>query len=467
MLWTDFEKQKELGRGATARVWLARRISDGTPICLKVFHPGLGEAAERRILREAEFSASLIHPNIVRVLGFVEGGDTAVLALELLDNGNLETYQASLPYVLPEVSVAITIEILKALEFAHSLGVIHRDLKPANVLLDKRGRVAVADFGLARVMGSDLTTSVGLLGSVDYMSPEQVSGEPAKTASDLFSVASVLYFLVTGTRPFTRLNAVATMAAIRGESPEPPQKRNPKISAALSQLILKGLQKDPAERFQDAAEFRRALEENLAEMRLWPFEFAEWQKDPPGRTMASLETAAEALIARSEAHLSRGHWGPFLETLSHLSMKAPSTPALSRLTEAYREARNRRRRGALFVWSGAAAGLALLLWGVWPRSAALTTPPRTDAVASVAAPAAVVKPAPKIAAPKPMQTGQVKFQVPDAVTIFWDGHKIDPKQGLVKEKLGEHWLLMEREGFDPIRSKVTVRADKPTVIKVD
>ncbi len=456
MQWTEFETERELGRGATARVWLARRLSDGTPLCLKVFHPGLGEAAERRILREAEFSASLIHPNIVRVLGAVAGGDTAVLALELLDGGNLEAHQATLPYVLPEVSVAIVAEVLKALEFAHSLGVIHRDLKPGNVLLDKLGRVAVADFGLAHVVGNEMTASMGLLGSVDYLSPEQVSGEAARASSDLFSVAALLYFLVTGTRPFTRLSAAATMAAIRTEAPEPPQKRNPKISPELSRILLKGLDKDPERRFKDAVEFRGALQGYLGDLRLLPFPLAEWQKDPAGRTMASLEAAAEALIQRAEVQLVRAEWGPFLETLSHLSLKAPSTPALARLTESYRKAKRSRRRAAIFFWTGSVAGLALLVWGLWPERKLLKPVPP----AAVAAPDAL----PKVAKPK---VGRVQFKVPDSVTVFWDGHKIDPKLGLLEEKLGEHWLLMEREGFAPIRSKVRVRAEKPTVIQVD
>ncbi len=471
MRWADFQTEKEIGRGATARVWLARRVGEPDPICLKVFHPGLGEAAERRILREAELSASLVHPNIVRVMGPVEEHDTAVLALEYFDGGNLELFQASLPYVLPEVSVALTIEMLKALEFAHSLGVIHRDMKPANVLLDKAGRVALADFGLARITGSELTTSLGLLGSVDYMSPEQVIGESAAAASDLFSVTSVLYYLVTGTRPFTRVTAVATMNAIREENPEPPQKRNPKISAELSRLILKGLQKNPAARFSSAAEYRAALEQYLSEIGLRTFSFAEWKRDPSSQTMANLELSAEALIRNAEGWLAKGQWGKFLQTLGHLSLKAPNTPALARLTKAYRSVRRRRRKAAVLLWSGAAAAVLLLVWGVWFRAPSAPPAPPVAAVPAPAParPARVAKGA-KVAkvekAPAP-PSGKIDFQIPENVTAYWDGKKIDPKKGLVGEKLGEHWILLEREGFDPIRSKVQVRADVPTVIKVD
>jgi hypothetical protein len=475
--WSDFELERELGRGATARVWLARRKSTGEKLCLKVFHPGLGEATEKRILREAEIASKLVHPNLVRLFGRVEGGESAALAMELLEGGNLETFQASLPYVLPEVSVAITIQILKALELAHSMGVVHRDLKPANVLLDGAGRVAVTDFGLARVTGSDLTASLGVMGSVDYMSPEQVSGDELEGTSDLFSVASLLYFLVTGTRPFSRATSVAVMAAIRNEPAEPPQKRNPKVSVALSRLLMKGLHKSPGERFESARAFREALESYLAEAGLADLELSAWRKDPPAATMQALEAAARALAVRAEEQLAAGQWGPFLETLGHLSIKAPSAPAVSRLTDEYRKARRRRRKFVWLAWGGtgvaAVLALALLLPKRPPSPAPREGPPspvsKGVGEGKAVRPTASVRPpspGPARVAPSP-KVGQVKFQVPDSVSVYWDGKRVDTRAGIEPQKLGPHWVLLEREGFEPIRAKVEVRAQTPTVIKVD
>jgi hypothetical protein len=149
--------------------------------------------------------------------------------------------------------------------------------------------------------------------------------------------------------------------------------------------------------------------------------------------------------------------------LSHLSLKAPSTPALARLTATYRQARNRRRRAAFVGCPSAAAGLTFALWGFWPKPKPVpVAPPGSPLVA------APVIPPPVSETPKPaVRTGKVRFQVPESVTVYWDGRKVEPKAGLAGVTLGVHWLLLEREGFDPIRSKVQVRAEQPTLIKVD
>ncbi|MGZ3688063.1 MAG: serine/threonine-protein kinase, partial [Bdellovibrionota bacterium] len=235
----DYRIDRLLGRGATAQVYLAFRRSDDFPVALKVFHPGLWdrEDLKRRALSEVSTALALQHPNIVRIFEPHLDLDPPAMALEFVDGYSLEEFQGRLPYVLPEVSVLVVVEILKALEHAHAQNVVHRDLKPANIFVGNDGRVLVGDFGLARMTDvSRLTLSGTLLGSPDYMSPEQARGEISTPKSDLFSAASILYFLITGTRPFSRSSALATLAAVNDAQPEAAPRRNPKISPALARI---------------------------------------------------------------------------------------------------------------------------------------------------------------------------------------------------------------------------------------
>jgi eukaryotic-like serine/threonine-protein kinase len=163
---------EELGRGATAKVYLGKDENSGELVSIKVFHPEVlrHRGLTPRIQREISLSASLRHPNIVRLTQVLTHFDPPVLIMEYVDGDNLEFFQSRLPYVLPEVSVLIILQILEALEYAHQQGIVHRDLKPENVLIDRQGKVVVTDFGLAKWRESTaLTESNFLVGSLEYM----------------------------------------------------------------------------------------------------------------------------------------------------------------------------------------------------------------------------------------------------------------------------------------------------------
>lgn len=455
-----FDLLSEVGRGASARIFLAREQASGDKVCLKVFHPTVFQdrQSNSRIRREMELSVKLRHPNILSIRHAVLESDLPLMVMEYVPGKNLEKFQGSLPFVLPEVAVLIVIQILKALEYSHGRGVVHRDLKPENVLIRQDGQVFVADFGLAKWRDHSVTNTSGfLIGSVDYMSPEQVSGDLVGPASDIFSVAGILYFLVTGTRPFTRPSPTATLDAVKTQDPEVPQKRNPKVSNRLSQLIQRGMKKDPGERYRSAFEFRKELEQYLSDIGLGEetFNFIEWTADPSGVTLQALQASAEALGYRGQTALADKDWNAFIDVQSHLSLKAPESESLKRLSLSYRELRRKRQRRA-GGWLVAAGLLVFLL-----AMAAVRWWPTPTTVPVIIAPAV-----PEIKLPEPVPTGTIVFDLPAGTSVSIDGKKVDPARPLTGQSLGKHRLRMVRKGFSPIEASIDVVAEKPTTIKV-
>lgn len=478
----NYELERELGRGATAKIYLARDEKTNDLVSLKIFHPKIfsDPAFSQRIQREIKVSAGLKHKNIVPVLQVLNQTDPPALVMSYVDGDNLEKFQNRLPYVLPEVSALIVIEILKALEYAHGQGLIHRDLKPENVLIRKDGEVFVTDFGLAKVQDTTtmITQTNAIVGSLDYMAPEQARGDVMTSSSDLFSVATILYFLTTGTRPFSRASTVATLQAIKDETPESPQKRNPKLSVPFSQIIQKGLEKDPADRFASATEFREALEGYLKSLGLTEttFSLSQWVEDPTGVTVETLRLSVETLNTNCEQALKDRKGDRFLELLAHLSLKAPQSPTLARLTERYK----RLKQGRWKIYAAASVILllfvglgAMFFWKRIPQTAPMTNSTGSVVAAQVepvqAAPI-LPPPAPVVterpARPAPAPTGMVRFNVSDDIRVIWDGKEIDASKPLLRQRLGEHRLTLTREGHRPIHTKVQVTADEPVVVNV-
>lgn len=450
-----FKLERELGRGATASVYLAHELDGGASYSAKVFHPRMvaDKRSLERLQREVEITASLDHPYIVRVRRFLSANDPPALLMDYVDGENLEKFQGRLPYILPELSLCIAIPILHALEYAHSRGIIHRDLKPENILISREGGVFLTDFGLAKWLGRSLITQTNvLLGTMDYMAPEQIEAGEITPQSDLYAVSGILYFLTTGTRPFSRTSPAATLLAIQKETPEPPQKRNPKLSHTLSRIILKGLAKDPAERYSSAKEFRETLDAYLFSLGLDEsvLTLPHWLSSPSAVILDCLTTAAQKSVGGAQQYLAEGNWNAFLETVGDLSLRAPESPHVPKLMAEFSRQKQRRvgkRYGFLL--------LILLLFG----GAGLYIS-RRPPVAYIEAPVTPV------VAPVPLAPmGEVQFKVGAGVNVFWDGRKIDPTEPLKNQKVGKHFLLMERKGVDPIRAPVWVKSGPPTVIQ--
>jgi serine/threonine-protein kinase len=251
-----------LGAGGMAEVWSAEDSQLGRRVAIKLLASRFAADPDfrERFRREASSAAAMQHPNIVSIYDRGEWDGTSYIAMELVDGRTLKQLITERGPAGPGAAIDITIEILKALRYAHKRGIVHRDIKPQNVLLDHEGGVKVADFGIARAGASEMTEEGAMMGTVQYVSPEQAQGLPVSPRSDLYSVGIVLYELLTGRVPFDGEAPVSIALKQVSEPPVPPSQLRPGVPAALEHVVLRALEKDPARRYQSADEFIGALE---------------------------------------------------------------------------------------------------------------------------------------------------------------------------------------------------------------
>ncbi len=254
--------QRRLGTGGMADVYLAEDSQLERPIALKLLHRRFAEdpGFVERFRREAQAAANLQHPNIVAVYDRGSWDGTYYIAMEYLQGRTLKQVVRDEAPLDPVRAIDIVVQILKATRFAHRRGVIHRDLKPHNVMLDDQDHAKVADFGIARAGASDMTETGSIMGTAQYLSPEQAQGLAVAEGSDLYSVGVVLYELLTGRVPFDAESAVTIALKHVSEAPVPPSHDNPDLPPALEQTVLWALNKDPADRPANADAFIDVLE---------------------------------------------------------------------------------------------------------------------------------------------------------------------------------------------------------------
>ncbi len=252
-----------IGTGGMADVYLAEDMQLGRNVALKLLHRRFAEdpGFVERFRREARAAAGLQHPNVVSVFDRGSFDDTYYIAMEYLDGRTLKELIKSEAPVDPKRAIEITIQILKAARFAHRHGVIHRDLKPHNVMIDSTDHVKVTDFGIARAGASDMTETGSIMGTAQYLSPEQAQGHPVSAPSDLYSIAVVLYEMLTGRLPFDGESAVTIALKHVSEPPVPPSRWNPGVPPALEAVVLWALNKNVADRPANADEFIEALQQ--------------------------------------------------------------------------------------------------------------------------------------------------------------------------------------------------------------
>ena len=257
-----------IGSGGMADVYLAEDLQLGRQVALKILHRRFAEDQEfvERFRREASSAAGLSHPNVVNVFDRGETEGTYYIAMEYLPGESLKALVRRGGAVDPATAIDYVIQILRAARFAHSRGVIHRDLKPHNVIVDEEGRVRVTDFGIARAGASDMTQTGSIMGTAQYLSPEQAQGHAVSAASDIYAIGIVLYELLTGTLPFDGETAVTIALKQVSELPMPPSAVNPAVPPALDAVVLRALAKDPQQRFADAGAFIAALEQARASL---------------------------------------------------------------------------------------------------------------------------------------------------------------------------------------------------------
>jgi len=259
-----YEIRGALGKGAMGVVYKAfdpniERLVAIKTIRKDLVEPELAAQYMARFKNEAKAAGRLHHPNIVGIYEYGEDDAVAFIAMEYVEGTGLREYlnlRASFDFAQ---LVALMSQLLNGLEFAHGRGVVHRDIKPSNLIVTKEAQLKVADFGVARIDTSNLTTAGMVIGTPSYMSPEQCRGLETDARSDLFSAGVVLYELLTGVKPF-RGNVQAIAYKICHEEPEPPSALSSlKLPPAVDQLVAKAMAKDPAARFQDARTFHAAL----------------------------------------------------------------------------------------------------------------------------------------------------------------------------------------------------------------
>jgi eukaryotic-like serine/threonine-protein kinase len=258
----DYEVLKVLGAGGMGRVYQVRNMITDRVEAMKVLLPEIGgqEEVAARFLREIKVLAALNHPHIARLHTALTIDNQLVMIMEFVEGQAISASLAGGPIPVPDALTYID-QILDALSYAHQQHVIHRDIKPANMMLTPDGTVKLMDFGIARTENEPtlLTAPGSTLGSMNYMSPEQVKGERTDERSDLYSLGISLYEMVTGERPFHGDSSFSLMAAHINQAPTPPVELQPEMPAGLNQIILTSIAKSPAERFQSADAFRNAV----------------------------------------------------------------------------------------------------------------------------------------------------------------------------------------------------------------
>ena len=275
LLGGRYELDGVVGRGGMAEVYRARDIRLDRIVAIKTLRADLArdQTFQARFRREAQSAASLNHPSIVAVYDTGEDMATGVpvpyIVMEYVDGRTVRDLLQDGHRLLPERSLEIIDGVLRALEYSHQAGIVHRDIKPGNVMVTRNGDVKVMDFGIARAMSdaqATMTQTAQVIGTAQYLSPEQARGERVDARSDLYSAGCLLYELLTGRPPFTGDSPVAIAYQHVRENPIPPSRIDPDIPGWADAIVLKSMAKSPADRYQSAAEMRADLQRAAAGM---------------------------------------------------------------------------------------------------------------------------------------------------------------------------------------------------------
>ncbi|GAA2896356.1 Stk1 family PASTA domain-containing Ser/Thr kinase [Streptosporangium fragile] len=270
-----YELDGVVGRGGMAEVYRARDIRLDRIVAIKTLRADLARdhIFQARFRREAQSAASLNHPSIVAVYDTGEdvsdGAPVPYIVMEYVDGRTLRDLLRADRRLLPERAAELVDGILRALDYSHRGGIVHRDIKPANIMITRNGDVKVMDFGIARAMADSaatMTQTAQVIGTAQYLSPEQARGERVDSRSDIYSTGCVLYELLTGQPPFTGDSPVAIAYQHVREDPIPPSQIDPDIPKWADAIVLKAMAKDPAQRYQHAAEMRADIQRALSGM---------------------------------------------------------------------------------------------------------------------------------------------------------------------------------------------------------
>ena len=408
-----------LGSGGMAEVYLAEDQLLGRSLAVKVLRHHFAEDQEfvERFRREASSAAGLAHPNIVAIFDRGQWDGTYYIAMEYVPGRSLKELVREQGPLEPVVAIDIVTQILQAARFAHARGVIHRDLKPHNVLLDEEGRARVTDFGIAQAGASDMTMTGSIMGTAQYLSPEQAQGHAVSAASDLYAIGVILYELLTGAVPFDGDTAVAIAFKQVSAQPPAPSTANPAVPAVLDEIVLCALAKDPAARYGSAEEFIAVLA-------------AARERLPAGAATAIFATQppADGAPATSTHAVPAG---TALSTGVHPAalLLPPDDGSLGALTPEDGEQAAKKRRALRWALAGAALAAlvasALVLVLTRPSSNGRVTVPnvagQSEAAAGATLRRAGLVPVPALTASSTVADGMVIGETPPAGSVVSRG----------------------------------------------
>jgi serine/threonine-protein kinase len=327
-----------LGSGGAGMIWKAEDLSLGRVVALKALRPELAQDGEmsERFRAEARTLAKLSHPNVASLYSLIEDDDGLFLVMEYVEGNTLAALLATSGPLPFDSAFALFHQVLDGVGHAHEAGVVHRDLKPANLMVDARGRVKVMDFGIARIAGAARTTHHGkLVGTPEYMSPEQVRGEDATLRSDIYSLGIVLYEMLTGQPPFRAAASFELMRAQLESDPPDPLLHRRDLDPSVASAILRALAKSPPDRFASTRELQNLL---LAAGASWRGRtvLPVWSDVPtPGASSEALTLASASALTVSIA----GRAEHARATEPYAAVHAPAPNALDeKLDEAFARA---------------------------------------------------------------------------------------------------------------------------------
>ncbi len=397
----------ELGRGAMGVVYRAQDPTIGRTLAIKTIRlADVSDEAERtrlreRLVREAQSAGVLSHPGIVVVYDVGEDGDLTYIAMEFVDGPTLDKLLGGPEPPDQQTVLNVLRQTAAALDYAHKKGIVHRDIKPANIMIDGGGTVKIADFGIAKITASHQLTQTGLvMGTPNYMSPEQVQGKPVDGKADQFSLAVVAYEMLTGEKPFTGEQLTTVLYKIVSEDPQPVEHLNPTLGFAVSMVLTRALSKDPAKRYGACTEFIDALEAALKSKKGW-----QALARGAGQSMPTEVVASGILAARPPAYAE------------------PEPP---------------KRANAWRAIVGVLAGMALvgllflgvqkwLLPGASQQAPVASGTPPEPSPTSAAPPAATPTPA-ETASPTPVETpSPTPAEAPEATPAAHPQHRVPPE----------------------------------------
>jgi serine/threonine-protein kinase len=416
----------EIGSGGMAVVYKAVQEPLGRTVAIKALKPSIAmdSGFAKRFEREAHFMASLQHENILHVHDFVKDHGTMFIVMEYVQGIDLYDLLEITPRLPVDVAAIITLQVARALDYAHFRGIIHRDIKPANIMISHHGEVKLMDFGIARDDRlTDLTETGTGLGTPSYMSPEQILGDKLDFRSDVFSVGIVLYQMVTGRKPFVEDDARTVMQKIRLDRYTSPRKVNPAVPRTLEHIMGRCMEKLPANRYPTTQALIDDLQDFLASR-------------VPINHNARLVMYLREVGAITEA-------------------KADEILAASAPNRLRRGGGDRRMLRQMWAVQGV-LGVAAVVGGVVIQGMAGRLGGDPDQFAAESG-------APVV----PQRAGQLRFVVDPWARVEIDGQEVltTPSARLVTLSPGRHFLRLENPYYVPVDREVWVREDETLVIE--